>query len=232
MTELILVDTRIRQDAHGRYCLNDLHKAAVAAGANKRTTEPNKFFRSSGTTELVALLIEQQTTPIWRSFPAESATPNWGSTFAPVNAIENGPYEERGTYVCVELVTAYAMYVSPAFHLKVIRTFLATMHGEHAMPHIQSAKFWDALRPHWAPIAQLALAGLKNVQIAAQLKRSAASIGHCLRRMFEVGYLNPVAVFKARLKPATAARWAIAKPVAALWGRPAGSASAQLSLAL
>lgn len=31
MTPLTLADTAIRQDAHGRYCLNDLHKAAVAA---------------------------------------------------------------------------------------------------------------------------------------------------------------------------------------------------------
>lgn len=225
MTTLTLADTRIRQDAHGRYCLNDLHKAAVAAGANKRTTEPNKFFRSTGTTELVALLVEQQTTPNSGSFPAESATPIWGSTFAPVNAIDNGPYEERGTFVCIELVTAYAMYVSPAFHLKVIRTFLATMHGEHAMPHIQSAKFWDALRPHWVHIARLALAGFKNVQIAQQVDRSVGSVGRCLRRMFDVGYLNPVQVFKARLNPATAARWAIEKPVAAQWGRIVGNAT-------
>jgi hypothetical protein len=39
--------------------------------------------------------------------------------------------------------------------------------------------------------------------------------------MYEVGYLNPVEVFKARLKPATAARWAIEKPIAAQWGMAA-----------
>ena len=244
MTELILVDTRIRQDAHGRYCLNDLHKAAVTAGANARAKEPGKFFRSPRIQELVELLEgvppnwSNETTQNLGSLECQTITPIWGNASAqnlgnaPVVQNVGGSAEDTGTYVCIELVIAYGQFVSAAFDLKVIRTFLATMHGEHAMPHIQSAKFWDALRPHWAPIAQLALAGLKNVQIAAQLKRSAASIGHCLRRMFEVGYLNPVAVFKARLKPATAARWAIAKPVAALWGRPAGSASAQLSLAL
>lgn len=229
MTTLTLADTRIRQDAHGRYCLNDLHKAAVAAGANARAKEPGKFFRSPRTQELIALLRES-VTPNWGSTLDQTITPIWGN--GPVVQNVGGSTEETGTYVCTELVIAYGQFVSAAFDLKVIRTFLATMHGEHAMPHIQSAKFWDALRPHWAPIARLALAGLKNVQIAADVHRSVRSVGRCLRRMYDVGYLNPVAVFQARLKPATAQRWAITKPLASQWGRPAGVASAQMSLAL
>ena len=55
----LIADVRIRQDVQGRYCLNDLHKAAVAQGANKRTTEPGKFFRSSHIKELVILLNDE-----------------------------------------------------------------------------------------------------------------------------------------------------------------------------
>ncbi|MBS1141566.1 MAG: hypothetical protein H6R13_3019 [Proteobacteria bacterium] len=42
----------IKQDAQGRYCLNDLHKAS---GGNKKHA-PNEFLRLDGTKELVAEL--------------------------------------------------------------------------------------------------------------------------------------------------------------------------------
>lgn len=210
---LAIADVAVRRDAAGRYCLNDLHKAAVAAGANKRTKEPGEFFKTRRTQELLALLTQESATEIPRS------------TSVPVHAVESGPYEGRGTYVCIELVIAYGQFVSAAFDLKVIRTFLAAQHRQYGMPHIQASKFWERLRPHWPAIAQLALAGRKNVQIAPLVGRSASSVGNCLRRMYEVGYLNPVEVFKARLTPSTAARWAIEKPAAAQWGLPQASAS-------
>lgn len=231
-TPLVLADTRIRQDAQGRHCLNDLHRAAVAAGANARAKEPGKFFRAPRTQELLRLLEQEAAqnlgggpTPNWGNAPSNSVTPNWGDGIAPIHTIQAGDPRLQGTYVCIELVIAYGQFVSAAFDLKVIRTFLAVQHAEHAMPHIQARKFWDLLRPHWAGIAALALAGRRNQAIAAQLGRSAGSVGRCLRRMYEVGYCNPVAVFKARLRPETAARWAIAKPVAAQWGLPPAPAA-------
>lgn len=222
MQALVLADTRIRQDAQGRHCLNDLHRAAVAAGANKRSKEPGEFFKARRTQELLALLEQESATEIPRS-TSVLTTEIPRSWIEPVKTIEGR--HEGGTYVCIELVIAYGQFVSAEFDLKVIRTFLAVQHAQHAMPHIQATKFWDLLRPHWAGIAQRALAGLKNKAIAAQVGRSSASVGRCLRRMYEVGYCNPLDVFKARLAPATAARWAIAKPVAAQWGRAAAPAA-------
>lgn len=100
---LILDSITIRTDADGRYCLNDLHRAAVASGANERTKEPGKFFSSPQIADLVAEL---------------ETTQDLGSS--PVSKIEG---RNGGTYVAKELVYAYAMWISPAFHLKVIRAY-------------------------------------------------------------------------------------------------------------
>lgn len=88
----------VRQDFDGRFCLNDLHRAA---GGEDRHS-PNRWYRSGMATELISEL-----------------TPDLA--FAPVEVIRGG--SNPGTYVCKELVYAYAMWISAAFNLKVIRTF-------------------------------------------------------------------------------------------------------------
>lgn len=104
MNQLMMIDgVSVRRDFEGRYCLNDLHRAAVSSGANERTKEPGKFLSSPQTVELIN---ELETTQDLGSMPVTS----FGG--------RNG-----GTYVCKELVYAYAMWISPAFNLKVIRTF-------------------------------------------------------------------------------------------------------------
>ena len=107
MNALTLTKITIRQDAEGRYCLNDLHKASVANGANERTTEPAKFLASTKTTELVQEL---------------QATQKSGSLIEPVKTVL-GKGKNQGTFVVKELVYAYAMWISPRFHLQVIRAY-------------------------------------------------------------------------------------------------------------
>ena len=106
-------DTPIRTDAAGRYCLNDLHRASGGAGHH----QPGKFFANKGTQELVAEL--------------RSQSPN--SESEPVRAIVGGA--APATYVAKELVYAYAMWISPAFHLKVIRAYDA-MVAQPAAPAV------------------------------------------------------------------------------------------------
>ncbi|MEH4624823.1 KilA-N domain-containing protein [Phytobacter diazotrophicus] len=105
MSQLLVIDgVSVRRDLDGRYCLNDLHRAAVAAGANERTKEPAKFLSSPQALELIDVLTVTQDLGI-----------------APVQSIRGG--HDQGTYVCKELVYAYAMWINAAFNLKVIRTF-------------------------------------------------------------------------------------------------------------
>jgi hypothetical protein len=113
MTEIVqhkgitIANTLIAVDKEGRFCLNDLHKAA---GAESRH-QPAFFFRRPEIQELEAEL---------NSAPAQSLP-------TITSQGRNG-----GTYVCKELVYAYAMWISPKFHLEVIRTFDAVATGQQA----------------------------------------------------------------------------------------------------
>lgn len=85
----------IKQDAEGRYCLNDLHKASV--GEAKHT--PGRFTCTDSFQGLCAELSRNQ---------------------------DKSPFTSGrgvGTFVVKELVYAYAMWVSPKFHVEVIRSY-------------------------------------------------------------------------------------------------------------
>lgn len=106
MNQLIAIDgVAVRQDTYGRYCLNDLHRAA---GGEKRH-QPSDWLSTNQTKELVHILNSGDS----RSLAAEATTGRNG-----------------GTYVCKELVYSYAMWISPTFNLKVIRTFDAAVLGQ------------------------------------------------------------------------------------------------------
>lgn len=101
MTALSIAGTAIRQDDAGRYCLNDLHKAS-GGNPNHR---PGEWLRNKQTQALAAEIGDAE-------IPAS----------APIASIKGGD-GAQGTYVAKELVYAYAMWISPAFNLKVIRAY-------------------------------------------------------------------------------------------------------------
>jgi len=108
--QLVIADIVIRQDAEGRYCVNDLHRAA---GGEKRH-QPSDWMRLQQTQELVSEL-EKETPGI----PGVSERETTGISVVILEG-RNG-----GTFVALELVYAYANWISPAFYLKVIRTYHA-----------------------------------------------------------------------------------------------------------
>lgn len=83
----------------GLYSLNDLHKAS---GGEARHL-PSQFLRLDQTKELI--------TEIERCADMHNA----------VNSKRGG--SDQGTWVCKELVYAYATWISATFHLHVIRSF-------------------------------------------------------------------------------------------------------------
>lgn len=122
MNNLMVIDgIEVRRDVHGRYCLNDLHRAA----GGEQKYRPKYWLDNKQTRELIEQLFTEGGIPSSEQNQSVSFFQGGSDTRslvrAPVNTIRGGA--EQGTYVCKELVFAYAMWISPSFHLKVIRTF-------------------------------------------------------------------------------------------------------------
>ena len=111
--QITIIDTAIRQDEHGRYSLNDLHRAAMAAAGrsgnpNDDHQRPGRFFESAGVQDFVAALNAEN--------PA-------------VSAVASIPGRKGGTYAAELVVYRYAAWISPAFEVKVYSTFRDWVRG-------------------------------------------------------------------------------------------------------
>ena len=100
---LTVADILIHQDAEGRYCLNDLHKAAGALSKD----QPSKWLILDSAQQLV------------KELDTENLVADKNQSVKKYM----GGGGRQGTYVFKELVYAYAMWISPVFHLKVIRAY-------------------------------------------------------------------------------------------------------------
>lgn len=59
MTALIAIEgVKARQDDEGRYCLNDLHKAAMAAGKATLSQRPGESLKTASVSEFVQTLTD------------------------------------------------------------------------------------------------------------------------------------------------------------------------------
>ena len=122
MTNLTILNNSIRS-YENLFSLNDLHKAS--GGADKHS--PFRFMRNEQTKDLISEI--------------NSQTPNLVAS----KIIRGGSdLTVRGYWVCEELVLSYAMWISPKFHLIVLRAFLA-MHRNQpqqlALPEPQKFTF-------------------------------------------------------------------------------------------
>ena len=174
---LILEDTYVRQDEQGRFSLNDLHQAAGGEEHHK----PSRFTRTDTFTALV-----------------EALRPEMASD--PVVAVSTG---KPGTYVARELVYAYAMWISPAFHLQVIRTFDALATGRMGSA-ASNAMIGQATGLPTAQLVALQVQGWKIVDrlkaekvpelrqdLYEQLRRVYADLGQTPPPLAAMGSENP-----------------------------------------
>jgi len=110
----VISEITIRQDDQGRYCLNDLHKAAGGHVKHR----PSDWLKNQQTKELIAEIDKEG--------------------FSSLQTIKGT--HSPGTYVCKELVYAYAMWISPSFSLKVIRAYDAMLSGSADQQEIEQLR--------------------------------------------------------------------------------------------
>jgi hypothetical protein len=153
--QIIISNISIHQDAQGRYSLNDLHKAA----GNERRHEPSLWLALLQTKEMIQEILNTGIA-VFKKDLIEEISKVENPTFRPV-FIKKGRY--GGTYVCKELVYSYAMWISAAFALKVIRAYdtLVTGKTEAKSPTRRSTA--SQLTPLRQTAERLITTGLGNI---------------------------------------------------------------------
>lgn len=107
---LTIAGTGIRTDEAGRFCINDLHRLSGGHPSH----HPGEWIRNERTRALI------------------NETGRAENSAGPLATVNDG--SNNGTYVAKELVNAYAMWISPAFQLKVIRASGVEVLGEEHAP--------------------------------------------------------------------------------------------------
>ena len=99
MSNLTILNTAIRQ-LDNLFNLKDLHHIS----GNEKKHEPYLFIRLDTTKELIAEIQKEDPTAI---------------------AVKSLRGTQGGTYACMEIALAYAMWIDPKFHLIVLRAYMA-----------------------------------------------------------------------------------------------------------
>ena len=108
MSNLTILKTSIRR-SDNLYSLNDLH---IASG-NDPKHRPTYFVKNQQTQDLVNEIERCENSHI------------------AIKVVKGGRNPElQGTWACEELVLSYAMWISPKFHLIVLRAFLAMQRNQ------------------------------------------------------------------------------------------------------
>ena len=113
---LIMLETTIRQDKEGRYCLNDLHKVAIASGLKVERKNPAEFLRNDKAQNFIESLMKAE----------EPTTENPVLPFTVKNGGKN-----PGTYAVRLLAQRYCGWLSSDFEVIVYKTFDGFTQAEH-----------------------------------------------------------------------------------------------------
>lgn len=158
MSNLTILNNSIRQ-LDNLYSLTDLHRASGSEQKHKP----------------VLFLSNQQTKELISEIEIESKV---GIPTSVVKTVRGG--KNPSTYACEELMLAYAMWISPKFHLVVLRAFLA-MHRNQpqqlALPEPEKKFSFEFTEYELQTIAWACFAFRRNNNLLHELYSPLAAIG-------------------------------------------------------
>lgn len=166
MTNLTILNNSIR--SYGNlYSLNDLHQAS--GGLDKHS--PFRFMRNESTQELISEMKNEMNTKSGVQKEAQGSDLIF-KTLRGRNI--------QGTYACEELVLSYAMWISPKFHLVVLRAFLA-MHRKQpqqlVLPEPEKKFTFEFTEYELQTVAWACFAFRRNNNLLHELYSPLAAIG-------------------------------------------------------
>jgi hypothetical protein len=108
MSNLIIADSQVSINKDGMYCLNDLHKIAVANGQATESQRPSKFLSSESVISFISAL--------------DSEARNSAS----VKTVKGG---KSGTYAVELVAMKYAGWINPSYEVQVYKAMQSLKNG-------------------------------------------------------------------------------------------------------
>lgn len=171
MGDLVIADTSISINKDGFYCLNHLHKAAMAQGKATESQRPSEFFRSAEVMAFVGAVELEAGIPASKTVKGRGVTGTWA----------------------VELVAMkYAGWIDPSYEVQVYQAVQALKHGdiEKAVGLSGSKEARRALDDKYR--AQTIDLQIKNAKALCEFL---PHLGESARQAIAANLVNPVAGF-------------------------------------
>lgn len=169
MSKLIIADSEVTINKDGMYCLNDLHRIAVANGQANESQRPSKFLSSESASSFISAL--------------DSEAQNSAS----VKTVKGG---KSGTYAVELVAMKYAGWINPSYEVQVYKAVQALKRGdiEKAVELSGSGKALTALD-------DMRKAKAINMQLvnAERIYQLLPHLGNSSKQVIAASLVNPVA---------------------------------------
>lgn len=170
MSKLIIADTTVGINQDGMYCLNHLHKAAMAQGKATESHKPSNFIRNHDVSAFIYALEEN----------------------AQIRALKQAKGRNGGTWVSELVAMKYAGWIDPSYEVQVYQAVQALKHGdiEKAVSLSGSKEARRALDDKYK--AQTIELQIKNAKALCEFL---PHLGESSKQAIAANLVNPVAGF-------------------------------------